>query len=229
MTNRTRITIVIVAALIAALAVLAVAISQVRTTSDQALPSPGPPPPTNPESGLPTTTRDDTHVLGEPGDSGVTVVEFLDFECEACKAFYPWWEDLRIEFAGEVTFAIRYFPLPGHGNSVNAAVAVEAAARQDMLEPMYQRMFETQESWGERGNESQAHVFRQFAEELGLDMERFDADVLDPDVIARIDSDFEDGVALGVGGTPTFFVNDRRVDLRYYEDLEDAIRAELER
>ena len=61
--------------------------------------------------------RDDSRILGEEGTSGVTFVEFLDFECEACGAAYPIVEDLREKYAGEVTFVIRYFPLPGHVNS----------------------------------------------------------------------------------------------------------------
>jgi len=199
------------------IAVLVIAISQ-RT--------PPKTPDVNPETSLPTTLRDDTHIL-DAGTADVVLVEFLDFECEACGAFYPYVEELREEFAGEVTFAFRYFPLPGHGNSVNAALAVEAAARQGQLEPMYARLFESQTQWGERGDESQAPLFRGFAEELGLDMAQFDADVADPAVRARVQSDFDDGLALGVDSTPTFFLNDQRVELTSFEDLRAAIEAEL--
>lgn len=170
---------------------------------------------------------DDTHVLGEPGDGTVTVVEFLDLECEACGAFYPYVEELREEYAGEVTFAFRYFPLPGHGNAMNAAVAVEAAARQDALEPMYNRMFETQLQWGERGDDSQAPLFRQYAEDLGLDLDQYDADVADPAVEARVQADFDAGVQLGVASTPTFFVNDQPVELTSFDSLRDSIEAAL--
>jgi len=172
--------------------------------------------------------RDDSHILDDAGAGAVTVVEFLDFECEACGAFYPVVEELREEFSGEVTFAIRYFPLPGHFNSKNAAIAVEAAAQQGQLEAMYARMFETQPEWGE-AQESRAPLFRQFAEELGLDLAEYDAAVADPATAARVQSDFDDGVALGVGSTPTFFVNDRLVQLESFEDLREAIQAELDR
>lgn len=170
---------------------------------------------------------DDTHVLGEPGDGTVTVVEFLDLECEACGAFYPYVEELREEYAGEVTFAFRYFPLPGHGNAMNAAVAVEAAARQDALEPMYSRMFETQLQWGERGDDSQAPLFRQYADDLGLDLDQYDADVADPAVEERVQADFDAGVALGVASTPTFFVNDQPVELTSFDSLRESIEAAL--
>jgi len=183
-------------------------------------------PATNPQTELPSTLRDDTHRLSE-GSTGVVLVEFLDFECESCGAFYPYVEELRAEYGDRVTFAFRYFPLPGHGNSVNAAVAVEAASRQGRLEEMYARLFETQTAWGERGAESQAPLFRQYAEELGLDLARYDADVADAEVRARVDSDFQDGIALGVQSTPTFFLNDVRVELSSFDDLRAALEEAL--
>ena len=186
-----------------------------------------PTPPVNPETTLPSAIRDDTHILNTAEDGKVTVVEFLDFECEACGAFYPYIEQLRADYDGRVTFAFRYFPLPNHGNSMNAALAVEAASRQGALEGMYSRLFETQREWGEKGAESQAWLFRQYAEELGLDMTQYDADVADPLVGIRVKSDFEEGIELGVDRTPTFFVNDRRLTIETFDDLRTAIDAEL--
>jgi protein-disulfide isomerase len=182
---------------------------------------------TNPETQRPTTIADDTHVLSQAQTADVVLVEFLDFECEACGAFYPFVEELRAEYGDQVTFAFRYFPLPGHGNSVNAAVAVEAAARQGRLEDMYNQLFTTQAQWGEKGDESQAPLFRQFAEEMGLDLALFDQDVADPDVLARVQSDFEAGIALGVQSTPTFFLNDEPLELQSFEDLRAAIEAAI--
>ncbi|RWR24338.1 hypothetical protein D8Y24_05430 [Agrococcus lahaulensis] len=98
---------------------------------------------------LPPLVDESTHILDDAGPDAPVVVEFLDFECEVCGAVYPVMEELREEYDGEVTFAVRYFPLPGHFNSGNAAVAVEAAAQQGAFEAMYQRMFETQSEWGE--------------------------------------------------------------------------------
>lgn len=183
------------------------------------------------QDGAPPATesvlRSDTHILDDAGEGAVTLVEFLDFECEACGAFYPVVEDLREEFAGEVTFAFRYFPLPGHTNSVNAAVAVEAAAQQGKLEEMFARMYETQTEWGE-SQESQAELFRQFAEDLGLDLVAYDAAVASPETLERVKADFDAGVALGVESTPTFFINDRPVQLSSFDDLRAAIEAELQ-
>ena len=121
---------------------------------------------------------------------------------------------------------MRYFPLQGHFNAKNAAIAVEAAAQQGALEAMYQRMFETQTQWGEQ-QESRAPLFRQFAEELRLDMALYDAAVADPATLARVKSDFDDGLALGVSSTPTFFVNDEMIELTSFADIRVAIEAAL--
>lgn len=83
------------------------------------------------------TVRADSHVLDEGGTDAVTVVEFLDFECPSCGAFYPIVEDLREKYDGEITYIVRYFPLPGHINSTQAALAAEAAAQQGRFEDMY--------------------------------------------------------------------------------------------
>jgi protein-disulfide isomerase len=170
--------------------------------------------------------RDDSRILGEEGSSDVTFVEFLDFECEACRAAYPIVEDLREEYAGEVTFVIRYFPLPGHVNSGAAARAVESAARQGELEAMYSRMYETQAEWGE-SQEPKDELFRTFAEELGLDMEQYDADVASEGVAERVASDMADGESLGVTGTPTFFVDGKLFQPRTVEDFTSVIDEAL--
>ncbi|MEV8369106.1 thioredoxin domain-containing protein [Microbacterium sp. NPDC064584] len=168
--------------------------------------------------------RENSHVLDDGGEGAVTVVEFLDFECEACGAFYPIVEDLRERFAGEITYVVRYFPLPGHFNSKNAAIAAEAAAQQDRFEDMYHRLFETQAEWGE-AQESRADLFRGFAEELGLDMVAYDAAVADPSTTERVDQDFEEGRALGVSSTPTFFVDGELAQLQEWDDLENLVQA----
>ena len=105
-------------------------------------------PPTRPRR-PPPVVAENTHKLSAAEDGKVTLVEFLDFECESCGAIYPAIEELREQYEGRVTFAIRYFPNDGHFNAMIAAQAVEAASKQGKLEAMYQRMFETQREWGE--------------------------------------------------------------------------------
>ena len=171
--------------------------------------------------------REDSHRLGEPGDGEVTLVEFLDFECESCLAAYPFIEQLRDNHAGRVTFVARYFPLPGHANAQNAAVPVEPAAQQGAFEAMYHRMYETQTQWGEQ-QESKASLFRSFAEDLDLDLAAYDAAVADPATLERVLSDRDDGLALGVQGTPTFFLNGQKVEVDTTDQFIELIDAALD-
>ena len=179
-----------------------------------------------PEVDDPEVVREDSHVLGEPGSGNAVLVEFLDFECEACGAAYPFIESLRERYDGQVTFVARYFPIPSHKNALNAALAAEAAAQQGKFEQMYAKLFDTQAEWGEQ-QQSNAPLFRSFAEEIGLDLEQFDRDVADPATRERVLADQADGTALGVQGTPTFFLNGEKLELQSAEDLVQAIDAAL--
>jgi protein-disulfide isomerase len=173
------------------------------------------------EGALPGT-RADSHILDDAGPGAPTLVEFLDFECEACGAFYPVIEQIREEYAGEINYVVRYYPLPGHFNSMNAALAAEAAAEQGKFEEMYQRLFETQTQWGEQQT-SRADLFRTFAEDLGLDMSAYDTAVAAPATRERVEADFNDGQYLSISGTPTFFLNGKKLELTQLSDLTDAL------
>ena len=171
--------------------------------------------------------RDSSHRLNDLPDPKVTLVEFLDFECEGCRAAYPLVEELRNQYGDRVEFVIRYFPLSGHFNGERAARAVEAAAQQGQLEAMYRKMYETQSEWGEQRVPAD-DVFRGFATDLNLDMAAFDAAYNDPATLERIRVDQQDGEKLGVMGTPTFFVNGQQIALRRAEDLRTAVEDALQ-
>lgn len=177
-----------------------------------------------PSAGL--TVRENSHRLNSVPGSDVYFVEFLDFECEGCRAVYPAIEQLRAEYGDRVNFVLRYFPLSSHFNAQRAARAVEAAAQQGQLEAMYQKMYETQPEWGEQQVPAD-EVFRGFAEQLGLDMGAFDAAYNDPATLERVQLDVADGDALGVQGTPAFFLNGERLEPRSYEDLTAALETAL--
>jgi protein-disulfide isomerase len=174
------------------------------------------------------TVRDSSHRLNTVPDSDVYFVEFLDFECEGCRALFPAIEQLRSEYGDRVNFVLRYFPLQSHFNAERAARSVEAAARQGQLEAMYKKMYETQADWGEQ-QVPKDDVFRGFAQELGLDMAAFDAAYNDPATVERIKLDIADGTELGVQGTPTFFLNGERLQPRSYEDLTTALDQALQK
>lgn len=169
----------------------------------------------------PATDRDDRLVRADSqvlskGDTDTTFVEFLDFECEACRAAHPAIEELRQMYGDRVTFVVRNFPL--HENSEGAAQAAEAAAAQGEFEAMYNLLFETQPQWGEKTS-SQRDVFFGFAEELGLDMDEFEA-VYDADeTIELIRRDKADGIELGVSGTPSFFLDGQQIQPSSFEEL----------
>ncbi|WP_181774370.1 DsbA family protein [Amycolatopsis pittospori] len=171
--------------------------------------------------------RPDSHRLSDPAGSKVTVVEFLDLECEACGAAFPGVERLRAEYGDRVTFVLRYFPIPSHQNAELAARAVEAAGKQGKLEPMYRLLFEKQPEWGDQ-QVSHRDTFLGFARELGLDLPAFEAALDDPVTLGRVLADRTDGANIGVEGTPTFFVNGVKFTRApSYQELKAAIDREL--
>jgi protein-disulfide isomerase len=219
------------------LAVLAIAYLASRSTTevpeftDTAAVTPVAPQPAPAQSApVPTDSlvREDSHRLSSAPDGKVVLVEFLDFECEACRAAYPVVERLRADYGDRITVVARYFPIPSHANAENAAIAVEAAAGQGRFEDMYRRMYETQPRWGEQP-ESKAPLFREFAAELGLDLAVYDRAVADPATRERVLSDRADGEAAGVRGTPTFFLNGARFEPGSIEEMYAGIDAALSR
>jgi protein-disulfide isomerase len=167
--------------------------------------------------------RADSQVLSS-GDTDTTFVEFLDFECEACRAAHPAIEELRELYGDQITFVVRNFPL--HENSEEAARASEAAAAQGRFEEMYDLLFETQPEWGEKSS-SQRDVFFGLAEDLELDMDEFE-DVYDAEAtIELIRRDKADGIELGVSATPSFFLDGKQIQPSSFEELTAQLDAAL--
>jgi protein-disulfide isomerase len=166
--------------------------------------------------------REDSPVLGAPG-APVTLVEFLDPECESCGAAQPIVKRLLTEYEGRVRLVVRYFPL--HANSVAAAVATEAAGEQGKYWEMQDLLFTNQPQWGEQRT-PQVEAFERYAGTLGLDTARFRA-AADARWATKIERDRADGLALGVRGTATFFVNGQQVRELSYGALKAAIDAAL--
>ncbi|MDG4798805.1 thioredoxin domain-containing protein [Micromonospora sp. WMMD1082] len=171
--------------------------------------------------------RDDSHRLSTSADGRVTLVEFLDFECESCAAAYPAVKDILATYQDRITVVVRYFPVPGHPNAELAARAAQAAANQDRFAGMYALLFENQDAWGHQRT-PQTEAFLGYARTLGLDLERFARDLDDPATAARVARDKSDGESVGVRGTPTFFLDGRELtQVRTQEDLVAAIDAAL--
>ena len=170
--------------------------------------------------------REDSHRLTTAPDGKVTFVEFVDFECESCKAVAGAIDELRKQYEGRVTFVIKYYPNSGHFNAERSARALEAAAQQGQFEAMYQKLFATQLEWGEQQVPAD-DTFRGFAADLGLNMAAFDKAYNDESTLKRIRQDLEDGKALGVTGTPTFFLNGKMFEPTSYEHIVQSLDAAL--
>ncbi len=171
--------------------------------------------------------RDDSHRLSTAADGRVTLVEFLDFECESCAAAYPAIKEILATYQDRITFVVRYFPIPSHPNAELAARAAQAAANQDRFAEMYTLLFENQDAWGHQRT-AQTETFVGYARTLGLDLDRFQRDLDDPATAARVARDRADGESAGVQGTPTFFLNGRQLtQVRTQGDLVAAIDAAL--
>jgi len=182
-----------------------------------------------------TLVRPDSPTLG-PADAPVTVVEFLDPECESCGAFHPNVKRILKEYDGKVRLVIRYMPF--HPNSALAASVTEAAGEQGKYWEMQDLLFRRQPEWGEiHGHgghaappprrEPPAVLFERYAAELGLDVERVRAAVAQNRYASKVERDRRDGQSLGVTKTPTFFVNGRLLARFSQQDLRALIEEEL--
>lgn len=159
-----------------------------------------------------------------PRDAPVTIVEFLDPECEACRAMYPLVERVMREYEGKVRLVVRYVPL--HANSALAASALEAAGEQGRYWDMLEALFLHQPEWGDH-HQPRPERIPDYAREIGLDMEAFLPSFQGIKHRAKVDRDRADAEALGVRGTPTFYVNGRLLERLGYEPLKAAVEEAL--
>lgn len=167
--------------------------------------------------------REDSAIYGSP-DAPVTIVEFFDPECESCRAAYPTIKEIVDTSNGQVRLVIRYSPR--HVNSMQAALAIEAAGEQGRYWDMMDLLINRQTEWGEQRVET-PEVFATYAQELGLNMTLFETARQNPAYRAKIERDRQDGEAVGVDGTPTFFVNGQLVEPLSYDRLMEMINAAL--
>lgn len=139
----------------------------------------------------------------------VTIVEFGDFQCPACGASFPITDQLVKEYGDKIKFVFRHFPLEQHVNAYDAARAVEAAAAQGKFWEMHDKLYETQDTWGEK--KDAVAQFEGFAKDLGLNMDQFKKAYSEKSFDANIQAGLTDGIALGVNATPSFFINGKKM------------------
>ena len=139
-------------------------------------------------------------------DANVTLIEYSDFQCPACGAYYPIVTKLNLELADKIQFVYRHFPLSQiHANAKLAALSAEAAGQKNKFWEMHDLIFENQNKWS--GEENAKDLFVEYAQKLNLDTEKFKTDLDSKEVQDKVTNDYQSGIRLGVNATPTFFLN----------------------
>lgn len=150
------------------------------------------------------------HVKGN-ASSTVVFVEYSDFQCPACKTYYPLLLEVAKTYGDRIAFVYRHFPLKQiHFNAEPAAWASEAAARQGKFWEMHNLLFEKQSEWSTSNDLKK--VFEDYALILGLDKDKFLADLDSKEVKDFVNAQRQHGLKEGLNSTPTFFLNGKKLD-----------------
>ena len=158
----------------------------------------------------------------------VTLEEFSDFQCPACGGLEPGLRRVVKEYGDNVRLVFRNFPLSGHKYAFQASRAAEAAGQQGKFWEMHDMLYDNQKEWSD--SMEPRVQFDSYATRLGLDVQRFKADMERADLTERIKADYARGMSLGVKGTPTVYLNGRELvpgKLITEEDLRREIDAAL--
>ena len=161
-------------------------------------------------------SEDRDHIQGA-AEAPATLLEYGDYECPFCGAAYPIVKEVQSRLGDRLRFVFRNFPITtSHPHAELAAEAAEAADAQRKFWEMHDLLYESQQQLEE------ADLHR-YAEQLGLDVERFDDELARHVHAERVREDFMSGVRSGVNGTPTFYLNGVRHDGDY--ELETLLAA----
>ena len=168
--------------------------------------------------------REDSKTVG-PSNAKITLVEFADFECEACAAAHPILQKILKEYDGKIQFVFRHFP--NHFNSMLAAKSAEAAGQEGKFWEMHDKLLENQLEWGEK-KVPVTEAFVKYAKEIGINVPTFTDLISGKTFEEKILRDKQDGIALGVRATPTFYLNGKKYEgIPPYEELKKIIDKEL--
>ncbi len=186
------------------------------------------------EDQAPARPEDDAQVYAvKPGDAPskgpaeapLVLVLFSDFQCPFCKRVEPTLAALEKQYGQKLRIVWKNYPLPFHENAAPAAEAALAAGAQGKFWPMHDKLFENNSALDRASLE-------RYAQELGLDLPRFKADLDAQRYKARIEADKQEGAAVGVEGTPAAFINGRKIagayPLETFQAIADAGLAKLE-
>jgi protein-disulfide isomerase len=157
-----------------------------------------------------------------PATAPVTIVEFTDYECPHCGRAAPVMRDIEREFGERLRVIHMHFPLSGHIHAANAARAAVAAGRQGKFWEYHDLLFANQ-------TQLEQNDLERYATQLGLDVNRFRADMQSPEVEGKVAADRREGERLQIDGTPTLFINGRRYPLAVERaQLREWIQEEID-
>lgn len=163
---------------------------------------------TGPQGEVTVTEQD--HIRGASAGK-VTLVEFGDFQCPACAAYEPIVREVTAANSDNLKVVFKHFPLVQiHSNALLSAKASEAAGLQGKFWEMHDMLYDKQGEWA--NNLNSRDIFTGYAQALGLDVKKFAEDVDSQQIQDKILSEYREGVSLGVQGTPTFFVNGKKIE-----------------
>ncbi len=150
------------------------------------------------------------HVTGKI-DSQVRLIEYGDFQCPACKSYFPMVEEIKNTYSDKIAFQFRHYPLNQiHPNAFIGSRAAEAASNQDKFWEMYSLLYENQSIWSNEKDPTNTLV--SYAEQLNLDTEKFKTDMNSSNTGDIINADIKAGQEIGVNSTPTFVLNGKKLD-----------------
>lgn len=179
---------------------------------------------TKPVSNEAPLVRPHSPVFGAK-DAPVTIVEFFDPACEACRAFHPVVKKILSEFQGKVRVVLRYTPF--HGEASEQAIRVlEAARMQGVFEPVLEALLEFQPRWASHGAPAPGLILA-IAEQAGLNADNAQTQMMAPQTVGVLNQDRADVEAVGVCQTPTFFVNGKPLDPFGADELRALVAAEV--
>jgi protein-disulfide isomerase len=157
-----------------------------------------------------------------PKEAPITIVEFLDYQCPFSRSSAELIDEVVRSYPQKIRLVVKQFPLGQlHPDARAAAKAALAAHRQGKFWEMHALLFNKQHAL-------EYERLRRYARVLGLDVERFDSDMASPDIDADLRADVAAGRDAKVSGTPTFFVQGKRVGSRSFEGFKAMIEAALD-
>lgn len=172
----------------------------------------------------PAVTNSDI-IYGSPS-AKVTVIEYADFQCPACSIYAPFVNKLKQDFKGDIRIAYRFFPLPQHPYGMTASKAAYATHLQGKFWEMYSLLYDNQNTWSQ--SKDPASIFKQYAQELSLDLDKYEKDMNSKATEEYIKSQQNSATAIGVNSTPTFFINGKQIqNPPTYEAFKKLVEEEL--